>query len=98
MDLPTILCSILGALVGYVTPNLRAVYVDFPNGMYRLCFYYDQPPTEDEAELASLADTEFIADFPRPDYETDFEIFTIPYPQNIPNTGYCAYLRYEKKS
>lgn len=47
-------------------------------------------------ELASLTDTEFIADFPSPDYHTDFKIHTIPFPQKIPQTGYCVYQRFEK--
>ncbi|ADI39213.1 hypothetical protein wcw_1874 [Waddlia chondrophila WSU 86-1044] len=47
----------------------------------------------DEQELASLADTEFISDFP--DDDTEFEIRAISYPQKIPQKGICVYLRYE---
>jgi hypothetical protein len=93
MNYSLVLLTIQYALLGKVTLNLRAVYVIFENDVIHLQFYYDSPPNEDEAELASLADTEFIADFP--DNKTTCTISTLPFPKPIPNKGLCAYFRYE---
>jgi len=82
------------ALLGNVTPNLRAVYAFIEDDTYGIIFYYDQPLSEDEEELASLTDTEFLADFP--DDKTTCDIQVIPYPKAIPKKGYCVYQRYEK--
>ncbi len=92
-----VLCSIQGCLLGYVTPNLRAVYVLIKKeNEYELFFYYDKKPSEDEEELASLADTEFIADFPSPECKTDCSVHVIPYPETIIQDGFCVYQRYEE--
>ncbi|MDF2549554.1 MAG: hypothetical protein K0S07_621 [Chlamydiales bacterium] len=98
MDLGDILCSIQRALLGNVTPNLRAVNVKLKGEhAIELIFYYDEQPDEDEEELANLTDTEFMADFPSPEFSTGFKVLTIPYPQKIPDEGRCVYLRFEKK-
>lgn len=76
-------CATQIALLGFITPNLRSVNVDFQNCYACLIFYYDQPPSEEEAELASFADTEFISYFSPPEYETEFKIITLPYPKAI---------------
>ncbi len=90
--------SIPRAIIGKVTPNLRGVYVEIKNDLSTLIFFYGNPPSEDEIELASLADTEFIADFPSPEYKTDCKVFTLPYPDPLPKDNsvfYCLYRRYE---
>lgn len=92
--LSSLFCSIQRALLGNVTPNLRAVYVFIEGENYGIIFYYDKPLSEEEEELASLTDTEFISDFP--DYETSSSIEVIPYPKPIPQRGFCVYERYEK--
>lgn len=62
-----------------------------------LFFYYDKEPSEDECELASLADTEFIADFPLPAFRTDCRVLTWPYPKAIPKSKIVIYKKYEPK-
>lgn len=94
--LSSLLCSIQRALIGNITPNLRAVYASITDNTYGIIFYYDQPLSEDEEELASLTDTEFISDFPSPDYKTSYIVEVIPYPKPIPKKGFCVYERYEK--
>jgi len=90
--------SIQRGLLGNVTPNLRAVYVQIENETtFHLLFYYNNPPTEDEQELASLVDTEVLADFPSPFFKTDFSVLTLSYPNPIPDVGFCMFYRYEKK-
>lgn len=96
MDIGLIRLSVQRALIGNVTPNLRAVYVKLIDDCIKLIFYYDHPPSEKEQELADFADTEFIADYPRPDYKTDFEIITLPFPHMIPKQDVCIYKRYEQ--
>lgn len=90
-----LLGSMQRALIGHVTPNLRSVYLDVDDSLITLVFFYDKPPSEDEMELASLADTEFISDYPSPEYRTECKIFTLPYPENFPKHGLCVYKRYE---
>lgn len=97
-SLSNVFCSIQRALLGNVTPNLRAVYIRLENETYGLVFFYDKELSEEEEELASLTDTEFIADFPSPDYKTSCAIEILPYPKPIPKKGYCVYERYEKSS
>lgn len=92
-NISNILCSILRALRGNVTPNLRAVYVLLDDDEYHLVFYYDKGMTEDEEELASLADTEFIADFP--ENKTNCTVKVLEYPNKIPKDGICVFLRWE---
>jgi hypothetical protein len=94
MNEGSILCSIQRALLGHVTPNLRAVYVILDDDIKTLVFYYDKSLSEDEEELASLADTEFISDC-RADDATDCKVIVLPYPEETPKDGLCAYLRYE---
>lgn len=95
-SLSNVFCSLQRALLGNVTPNLRAVYIRLENETYGLVFFYDKKLSEDEEELTSLVDTEFIADFPSPDYKTSCTIEVLPYPIQIPKQGYCVYERYEK--
>jgi hypothetical protein len=96
VEVGEVLGSVRRALIGNVTPNLRAVYVDLEEELITLLFYYNDPLSEDEEELASLTDTEFISDFPSPEYKTDCKVHVIPYPQKIEKKGYCVYRRYEK--
>lgn len=95
--LSNVMCSLQRALIGNVTPNLRAVYIRFENEIYELVFFYDKALSEEEEELASLTDTEFIADFPSTD-KTNCTIEVLPYPKQIPKQGRCVYMRYEKST
>jgi hypothetical protein len=89
-------CSIQRALIGKITPNLRAVYVLFKGeNSFELILYYDQDLTEEEEELASLVDTEFISDFPSSNYNTSFVTKIIPFPNKVPKEGFCVYQRFE---
>lgn len=94
MDISYIRSSIQVALLGHITPNLRAVSVECKENEIKLFFYYDDLPSEDERELANLSDTEFISDFPV-SIKTDFEIIHLPKPTTIPRLGMFVYLRHE---
>lgn len=96
-QLSKIFCSLQAALLGHVTPNLREVCVIMhETNSYELVFFYDHQLSEDEEELASLVDTEFIADFPSPEYHTECTVKVFPYPKKIPKIGYCVYRRFEE--
>ncbi|MDP1881209.1 MAG: hypothetical protein Q8K60_09755 [Parachlamydiaceae bacterium] len=91
-----VLLSVQRALLGNITSNLRAVYVLIENETtFKLIFYYDHELTDEEEELASLTDTEFLSDFPSPNYNTSYEIYVLGYPKDIPKTGICVYKRFE---
>jgi hypothetical protein len=88
-------CSIQGALLGKITPNLRAVFAKITsNSSFDLSFYYDHLTEEDE-ELASLADTEVIADFPAPEFKSSCKIQQLSFPNKLPQEGKCLYYRFE---
>lgn len=93
----SILCYAQRALLGNITPNLRAIYVVIKNDTsFKLVLYYDKPLSEDEEELASLIDTNIFSDFSPFVYDTDYIVKVIPYPNEIPKEGYCVYRRFEK--
>jgi hypothetical protein len=94
MDNSNLICSVSHALLGRVTPNLRAVYITFEDEVTVLTFYYDKDLTEKESELTNLADTDFICSFPE-DFQSDFRTNIIPFPSRIPNNGLCIYHRFE---
>lgn len=94
-----VLRSVQRSLLGNVTPNLRAVdviIVDDKN--FELIFYYDKEISESEEELPSLTETKVAADFPEPDYHIMGVVRVLPYPANVPQVGFLAYLRHEVKN
>jgi len=90
--------SMQAALLEKITPNLRVVCVEDKENVLSLCFFYDKHPSEEEEELANIAYTEFVSDFPPPDYNTKFSIEVVPYPNTIPFFGTCVFFRYEPTS
>jgi hypothetical protein len=94
MEKLELLCSTQRALLGLVTPNLRAVYTYHKDNKIHLDFYFDLPPSQNDGECASYTYTNLISDFP--DKCFDSKIITIPYPQKIPANDFCAYKRYEE--
>lgn len=95
-DLIDIKCSVQRALIGYITSNLRSVCVNIDeNEKITLIFYYNEEPSEDERELASLTDTEFISDFSLPEFDTDAKVLVLPYPKPIPKSTAMIYKKYE---
>ena len=95
-QLLSILCYAQRALLGNITPNLRAIYVLIKNDTsLKLVLYYDNPPSEDEEELASLIDTNIFSDFSPFVYDTGYIVKVLPFPDTIPQEGYCVYRRYE---
>lgn len=96
MDITTTLLSVQRALFHSVTSNLRAVYINIINNCVHIMFYYDNPPSEEEQELAMCAETEVISDFSSIEYKSNLQFITLPYPNPIPHKGVCVYKRYEE--
>jgi Bacterial toxin 50 len=86
--------SIQVALLGCIIPKLRAVSIELKINEINLFFYYDDLPLEDEEELANLAHTEFISDFPFLT-KSDFQMIHLPRNNPIPKQAMLVYLRYE---
>lgn len=57
------LLAIQGALLGAVTPDLRAVTLELTNDSIRIRFVYDRAIDEELGELVSIVETEVGADF-----------------------------------
>jgi hypothetical protein len=93
-SIESVLLSMQRALLGAVTPHLRAVLVDIDTKKELLFFffYYDCEVTDELFDLASGACAEASADFP--DYFVEEEVITqLNDPQSIPKRGHYAYLK-----
>lgn len=87
--------SLQRALLGNVTPNIRAVITELSGKNISLLFYFEGEVDDDDEELASVIETEIIADFDD-DFTVDTIVQRLDYPQRIKNTnGLLVYLRKE---
>lgn len=93
------LLGIQRALLDVVTPELRAVVVDFDKNTPQLYvrFYFDGEISEEIFDLWACAITEASAGL-GPDCLIDDGIEQLDYPQKIPLKGRYAFLRKEDKS
>lgn len=87
--------SLQRALLGNVTPNVRAVIANLENKNINLYFYYDGVISDDDEETASVVETEVIADFDQ-DFSINKNLQRIDFPQEITGAdGVLVYLRDE---
>lgn len=86
--------SLQRALLGAVTPTLRAVYVDVDESAKKLfvSFFYDGEITDELFDIVSTAMAE--VDVPGY-YELDEHIERSDFPEKIPDRGNLIYLRKE---
>lgn len=89
--------SILTGMHLCITPNLRAIGVDYSQNHIFLFFYYHESPSELEQELAELIASQVAADFPDIVLNSfKVEKIVLPYPIKIPDeSSYIIYQRYE---
>lgn len=78
-------CSLQVALLGAVTPNLRAVIVEFSSKLMTVFFYYQSQPSEDEIENSEIVVAEVSSDFV--DVSVNAQRIILPLPNKIPETG-----------
>jgi hypothetical protein len=96
IDIAYALLSVQRALLGEITPNLRAVVInlDAPNESGIIYFYYDGGISDKDFDIASCAITEITAAFPA-GYPFEEHIERLDAPAEIPIQGSLAYLRKE---
>jgi hypothetical protein len=90
------LLALQRALLGTVTPDLRAVIADIrqEERLLYIRFYYDRDVSREILESWEYAITKSLADVGS-DYLSDAKIEKLSYPQAIPFCGRYAYLRKE---
>lgn len=88
----SLMLSTSRGLFGEISPNLRGVFIEQAKSEACVNFYYDNPFSEDEHEMASLTHTEVISDFI--DIHIDFKVLSWSSPKPLPKEGYYVYLRY----
>lgn len=83
------------ALLGVITPNLRAVTIkiDSQQKVLKVCFFYDKDISETQFDIASTAITEISADFP--DFDLDDCIERLDFPSKVPVEGRLVFQRKE---
>lgn len=84
------------ALLGIVTPELRAVVVDFEekNSFLYIRFYHDKDVPETLIDLWLMAMEQIKEDF-APNYLLDGKVERVDYPKTFPFRGRYAYFRKE---
>jgi hypothetical protein len=89
----SISCALQVALLGAITPNLRAIDVSFDNNNIELFFYYENPPSEEEVELTGIVENKVHADFIETSIVT--ERIVLPMSERIPEKLLRIYHRSE---
>jgi hypothetical protein len=74
--------SVLRAMLGEVTPNLRAVGFKVEDKTVKIFSYYDGPIDEDDKENVSCMETEVMSDF-WPDYQIIWRCARRDYPERM---------------
>lgn len=89
--------SVIRALLGAVTPNLRAVTlkIDQKELVVKVCFFYHGAISDEDFDTAHAALTEIISDFPD-NYDLDDKVIRLDYPNPIPVDGRPVFRRKEK--
>ncbi len=84
------------ALVGEVTPELRAVVIniDLDEEIFYAWFYYDGSVSEERIDLWECVISEATAHIPECFIKS--RVMRLDYPEKIPPGGYCAYMRKEE--
>lgn len=93
------LLAMQNALLGEVTPELRAVIIDLDlvERIFYAQFYHDGEVSEQRIDLWYCSITEASADLGI-DCFTKAQVKRFDYPEKIPSGGYCAYFRKENDS
>ena len=93
-----LLLCLYNALFGTITPNIRAIFVDWSIERTTLYYIFDGEISEDDIEEASCVETEFSCALSWPWANARFstECIRIDAPKPIPSFGKkCVYKRKE---
>lgn len=85
MRMIQVLLSLQRALIGAVTPHLRAVNVSWDMHHIDIYFFYDGEISEDDQEESECAVTEVLANFP--DDSMEAHHIRCDFPNKIPDLG-----------
>jgi hypothetical protein len=90
-----VVLAVQQALLGEVTPNLRAVIVARHDASsVFVVAYFDAEPSELEREAMSRVETELLARFPE-DHVVQVDVVQLGEPELIPKEGIWTYRRWE---
>lgn len=89
-----VLLAVQLALLGEVTPNLRAVTVEYTATSIQVDALFDRAPSEDELEGMACAETEVLALFPE-HHTVLWTVKNLPAANPVPKGKPLAYLRKE---
>ena len=89
-----VLVAVQQALLGEVTPNMRAVGLSYGDQSIKVRIYLDGETTEGDEESASLVETELMAAFPE-EHQVRVDLVHLAAPAPIPKTEVWAYHRKE---
>lgn len=100
MIIPTdmLLLSMQVALLGGVTPRLRAVSIGYSEtNVLHLNYYYEGVITDEDNEFASCAESDLMADYWdwNDPTKTQWSAIRLDPPQSVPWEGMLVYHRYE---
>lgn len=83
--------SIQGALLGAITPNVRAIWASFEEKKIVIDFFYESPWTDEEEDLSEIVSSEVVADFT--DCYVESKRSVLPYPEPIHHKGINVFLK-----
>jgi hypothetical protein len=86
--------SIQRALLGEISPRLRAVVFSIAGRELDIRFYFDGPISDEDIESASCVETEIIADYEAEDIIT-VRCIRLDAPETIADAGVWVYQRRE---
>jgi hypothetical protein len=89
-----VLLAMQQALLGEVTPNLRAVTVAYDESDIHFCCFYDGVASETDRENMSCVETELIAHFPE-SHTVSHEVRELDRFQPISGPGIWVFARKE---
>lgn len=78
-----VLDTIVGALLGEVPPNLRALRVNYGSDWINFTAYFDGPISEVNKESMSCVETELLAAFPQ-EHKISYMALQLDYPNPLP--------------
>ena len=93
ITISAIRCALQVALLGSITPNLRAINVNLKENTIELYFYYENPPSEEEEELSEIVVTELYSDFI--DVSIEIHRLVLSLSHQIPELGIRIFHRKE---
>ncbi len=82
------------ALLGEVSPSLRAVVAFQAKKAIRFVAYFDGAVSSEDEESMTVVETEVLASYPT-DFETSHRIVRLDWPARIPRDGVFVYHRRE---